>query len=156
MNSTSRPARPRSAVRRGACGVAAALMGAALAGGCVSWLTPAAQAASPAGDPVSGTATGTQLGGPVTATPPVVTGVSINRGYTQGGLTVTVTGTNLDSVISAAFGAVPATLVGCSDTTCIVVSPAVGETGVTDIRLTSPAGSSAVVPADQFYYIQKS
>jgi hypothetical protein len=85
-----------------------------------------------------------------------VTSVTPNSGSTTGGATVTIRGTNFDTVAgntTVKFGPNPATNVSCADVnTCSVLSPA--GTGTVDVQVTTPAGgTSPVSAADKFSYV---
>lgn len=57
---------------------------------------------------------------------PTITSVSPNSGATDGGTSVTITGTNLESVSNVMFGNASATIVSKAATTLVVTSPAEG------------------------------
>lgn len=83
---------------------------------------------------------------------PVVTGISPSSGSTAGGTSVTITGQYFAGLLSVDFGGYAAssvTLVSYDVITCL--SPA-QPAGTVDVRVTTPNGNSAVVPADQFDY----
>ena len=83
---------------------------------------------------------------------PSVTGVSANDGAYEGGTTVTITGTNFTGASAVKFGGTSATSFTVVSSTMIsAVSPG-GALGNVDITVTTPGGSSSVVPADQFTY----
>ena len=64
---------------------------------------------------------------------------------------MTITGTGFTGATAVDFGTTPATnLTVVSDTSITADSPA--GTGVVDVTVTTPAGTSAVTPADQFTY----
>lgn len=105
---------------------------------------------------------GTTLGSPSTAvltildnetTQPIVTSVSPSQGPTTGGTIVTILGGNFTDATSVSFGATTtANFVLASDDRIVVVSPS-GSTGTVDVRVTSPAGTSATSEASKFQYI---
>ena len=80
------------------------------------------------------------------------------RGPFKGQTRVAV-GTGFTGVTQVNFGPHAGTIVsgGASDTSLTVTSPAVTPTGgfeqVVDVTVVTPAGTSAIVPADQFTYI---
>ena len=83
---------------------------------------------------------------------PTVTAVSPTLAPTKGGGTVTLTGTAYDRVSSVTFGGVPATVVTrLSATQLRVTLPAHAE-GDVDVRVTTPGGTSVVVPAGRFTF----
>lgn len=86
------------------------------------------------------------------ASSPTVTSVSPNSGPTIGGTSVLITGTNFTGLTSAQFGSTPATSFNfISDTTINAVSPT--GTGIVDIRVSTPGGTSPITPNDQFIYL---
>jgi hypothetical protein len=92
-------------------------------------------------------------GGPANAAAaPAVTGVSPASGSVAGGDTVTVTGSGFTGATGVSFGTVAASnLIPVSDTQLTVTSsPAAA--GTVDVTVTTPAGTSAATPADQFTY----
>lgn len=86
-----------------------------------------------------------------TGGPPTITSVSPSSGPTAGGTTVTVTGTNFLGATQLTIGgtAVPFTI--HSATSISFVTPA-KTAGTVDIRVTTPAGTSANTSADNFTY----
>jgi hypothetical protein len=84
----------------------------------------------------------------------MVTGLSPTRGPTSGGTTVTLTGRGFTGAVHVAFGAVAASSFKVvSDSEIIAVSPAQG-TGLHNIYVSTPQGTSAAVAADEFTYGQ--
>jgi hypothetical protein len=98
---------------------------------------------------------------------PVVSGISPDTGSASGGTAVTITGTNLDDATSVKFGNTPATgitvLPRCwkkgGGVICdpwgpeqIQVTSPAGSAGSADVTVTTPGGTSRVVPADEFTY----
>ena len=90
------------------------------------------------------------------AATPSVASVSPAAGVTAGGTSVTITGTNFTAVTGVSFGATPATsYTVLNGTTVTATSPASpgGAAGPVDVTVTTPLGTSAIVPpADQFTY----
>ncbi len=83
---------------------------------------------------------------------PAVSAVSPIAGPIAGGTAVTITGTGFAGASSLSFGSVPATSYAIvSATEITAVSPAEGA-GAVDVQVTTPAGPSAISPADQFTY----
>jgi sugar lactone lactonase YvrE len=80
---------------------------------------------------------------------PAVTGVTPTTGPAAGGTVVTVSGSNLAGG-RVSFGAVAATGVTCTASSCTATSPA--GTGTLNVSVTTSAGTSASVVADQFTY----
>jgi len=83
---------------------------------------------------------------------PAVTAVTPNSGPSTGGTVVTITGTGFAGATAVMFGANPATNLTISDTAITATAPA-GAVGPVDITVTTPAGTSATSPADQFTYL---
>jgi uncharacterized protein (TIGR03437 family) len=93
----------------------------------------------------------------ITYTPvaPAITSLSVATGPVAGGTAVTITGTNLFTATNVStcvkFGGVAATsIVVVSNTSITCVSPA--GTGTVDVKVTTNAGTSSPVVADQFTY----
>ncbi|HEY3815050.1 MAG TPA: IPT/TIG domain-containing protein [Caulobacteraceae bacterium] len=87
----------------------------------------------------------------VLSPPPVITSVGPDSGSTSGGTTVNITGSGFTGVSAVSFGTTPATSFQfTSDGAMKAVAPA--GTGVVDIRITTPTGTSAITPADEFAY----
>jgi hypothetical protein len=93
--------------------------------------------------------------------PPAVTGVSVDGqspagGWVQGATLVTVTGSGFTGVTQVNFGSNPGTDVtptaGETDTSLTVTSPEANSPGTVDVTVINPAGTSPIVPADQFIY----
>jgi hypothetical protein len=83
---------------------------------------------------------------------PTVSAVAPALGPVTGGTTVTITGTNFTSASAVSFGNVPATRFNVSSPTQITaIAPPQGS-GAHSIRVTTPGGISAIVPADTFTY----
>jgi alpha-tubulin suppressor-like RCC1 family protein len=83
--------------------------------------------------------------------PPTVTGVAVAGGPTDGGTTVTISGTKLDSAVAVKFGPREAqTFTVDSESSISAISPP-GD-GAVDVTVTTPAGTSEAVSADRFVY----
>ncbi|OWK39897.1 Flagellar hook-length control protein FliK [Fimbriiglobus ruber] len=83
---------------------------------------------------------------------PVVTGVSPGSGPATGGITVTLTGTDLDAATTVDFNSTPATIVSGTATQLVVTVPAGTAGNAAYVTVTTPAGTSAVTSADYFTY----
>ncbi|HEY2912455.1 MAG TPA: IPT/TIG domain-containing protein [Candidatus Angelobacter sp.] len=83
---------------------------------------------------------------------PAVTSISPASGLLGGATTVTVTGVNLAGATSITFGPNPGTGINCAadGSSCTVFSPA--GSGIVDVQVTTPSGTSPVVSADRFTY----
>ncbi len=84
--------------------------------------------------------------------PPSLASVSPNSGPPAGGTTVTIMGSSFTGASAIQFGSIPAsTFSVASDTQMTAVSPP--GSGTVDVTVTTPAGTSAASPADQFTYV---
>jgi hypothetical protein len=81
---------------------------------------------------------------------PGVTNVSPNWYWTWGGVNVVITGNNFTGATAVKFGATGASFVVNSDTMITAVAPA--GSGLVDITVTTPLGTSAQCAADHFTY----
>ena len=81
---------------------------------------------------------------------PAVTGLSPNQGPMAGGNTVTITGTNFIGA-RLAFGTISDDYYTVVDGSHIVASVPSG-TGVVDVRVTTPSGTSAINAGDRYTY----
>ena len=81
---------------------------------------------------------------------PAVTGLNVSSGPTNGGTSVTITGTNMADA-TVAFGGVAAKITSDTATQIVATSPA-GE-GTADVIVTTPSGVSTAVQADKFTYL---
>jgi alpha-tubulin suppressor-like RCC1 family protein len=87
-----------------------------------------------------------------THVPPTVTGVSPERGSPLGGTSVTITGTRLIGATAVKFGSANAASFKVeSETSIKAVSPA--GSGIVDVTVTTPAGTSPTSAADHFSYL---
>jgi hypothetical protein len=83
---------------------------------------------------------------------PTVAGISPNSGPTIGGTSVTITGTGFTGATAVDFGTTAATdVVVANDTTITAESPA--GSGVANVTVTTPGGTSSATPADHFTYV---
>jgi hypothetical protein len=82
---------------------------------------------------------------------PVVTAVSPGSGGATGGTSVTITGTGLDDATAVSFGTTPASFVVDSSTSITATTPA-HATGVVDVTVSSPGGTSSAAPGDEFTF----
>ena len=86
---------------------------------------------------------------------PIVAAISPDFGPAAGGTKVTITGDNLCQATGADFGSVAATFsvarTGKAGV-CVVLATAPPGTGVVDVTVTSPGGTSATGPQDQYSY----
>jgi len=84
---------------------------------------------------------------------PTVTGVSPDVGPSSGDSSVTLTGTNLSGVTEINFGPNnPVDTYAVTSPTTIVATSPTG-TGTVDVTVTTPGGTSATNPGDQFTYV---
>ena len=99
---------------------------------------------TPAGTSVAATGSKFTYG-----TLPVVTAISPATGGS--GTVITITGTGFAGATSVQFGTVSATPSSVSDTQVVVTAPT-GVSGAVDIRVVTPAGTSAIVTAGRFTF----
>jgi hypothetical protein len=86
---------------------------------------------------------------------PTVTKVEPKEGFIEGGTQVTITGTNLSGATAVKFGSTNATTFAVnSETSISAVSPPPTESGraVNVTVTTTPGGTSAISPVDEFTY----
>ncbi len=87
---------------------------------------------------------------------PAVTGLSANSGPLTGGTLVVISGAGLQYATAVDFGGYYADFTVNADGTLTATSPDVsyaGNVGSVDVTVTTPAGTSTDVPADQFTYV---
>ncbi|MCJ8055281.1 putative Ig domain-containing protein [Shinella curvata] len=84
---------------------------------------------------------------------PTVTSVSPTAGPTAGGMSVTITGTNLSGATGVTFGGTAASWFTVLNGTTITATSPAGAVGTVDIRVTTIGGTSAVSAADQYTYV---
>ena len=83
---------------------------------------------------------------------PTVSSVSPASGPTGGGTGVTITGTNLTGATGVKFGTASATSVVVVSSTSVTATSPAGAAGVVDVTVTTPGGTSAASPTDEFTY----
>jgi len=85
--------------------------------------------------------------------PPTVTGIAPRHGPTGGGTLVGITGANLGGATAVDFGSTPAESFTVNSGHVILASSPPGSAGTTvDVTVTTPHGTSATGPADDFSY----
>jgi hypothetical protein len=84
---------------------------------------------------------------------PTVASVSPASGNALGGTVVTVTGTNFTGATATRFGTTAGTSVRVSSATRLTVTTPRHAPGVVDVRVVTPAGTSAIVTADRFTFV---
>jgi len=89
----------------------------------------------------------------VTPAPPVITGIAPAEGLTAGGGTVTIIGSGLRGVTAVSFGDAVEHLLGSGTGDSITIRTPSHDVGVVDVTVTTPGGTSAITPADQFSYV---
>ena len=105
------------------------------------------------GAPISSTLPAVEITiSPTSPTTPTVINVSPNNGPVGGGTSVTITGTQFTDVSAVKFGTIPATAYTVNSATSMTASSPAATAGTVDITVTTPAGTSATSPADQFNY----
>ncbi|WP_456791499.1 IPT/TIG domain-containing protein [Bradyrhizobium sp. USDA 4506] len=82
---------------------------------------------------------------------PTVTSLSPTSGPEAGGTVVTISGTNLANASAVKFGASAATSFTVNSATSLIATAPAG-TGVVDVVVTTPGGTSATSAADQYTY----
>jgi hypothetical protein len=82
---------------------------------------------------------------------PIVTSVAPSAGPLAGGTSVIITGTNLSGATEVDFAGNPASFVVNSGTKITATSPA--GSGLVDVTVTTPGGTSATGAGDQFSYV---
>jgi len=84
---------------------------------------------------------------------PYVTGLDTTLGLVAGGTPVMISGDDLSGVTAVYFGSTPATSFAYDDNsqTITAVAPA-GAAGTVDVTVTTPIGTSDIVPTDRFTY----
>ncbi len=102
----------------------------------------------------AGTGTGTNLFNFITPlSAPVVTSVTASSGPPGGGTVVTIAGSGFTGATAVTFGATPATIFTVNSPTSITATSPVG-TGIVNVTVVTPGGTSAISPADQFSYVK--
>lgn len=86
-------------------------------------------------------------------TVPSVTGVAPDTGSTEGGTSVTISGTQLGKATAVEFGSTPATQFSVKSSTTIYATAPAGDAGTVDITVTTPSGPTAPNPSDAFTYV---
>jgi IPT/TIG domain len=89
---------------------------------------------------------------PPPVSPPTVTGVTPGTGPTAGGTLVTLSGTHLTGATAVTFGGAAGTGITAVSATSLKVTTPVHATGIVDVRVTTPAGTSAVTAAGKFQF----
>jgi IPT/TIG domain len=84
---------------------------------------------------------------------PTITSISPSFGSVTGGTPVTIAGTNFTGATSVHFGTSAATAVTVVNATTITAQAPAGATGVVDVTVTTPNGTTAANVGDQFTYI---
>src|SRR5262249_2339700 len=93
----------------------------------------------------------------IAASAPAVTSLSPSSGYTTGGTEVTISGTNFTGASEVKFGTQDAEFFDVdSDTQITAYAPASDTTGIVDVTVTTPSGTSTTSSADQFTYSDQS
>ncbi|MDP4271898.1 MAG: IPT/TIG domain-containing protein, partial [Bacteroidota bacterium] len=100
----------------------------------------------------AGTSYGTEVSF-TTAPPPAITGISPTSGSTEGGTTVTITGTNFTGATAVKFGSTNATSFTVNAAPQITAISPAGSAGAVDVTVTTAGGTSATSASDQFTYV---
>jgi len=84
--------------------------------------------------------------------PPTLSGLSPNSGGINGGTYVTITGTNLSTVMMVKFGDTVAGFIPGSDTSITAISPGEGNPDTVAVTVVTVGGTTPGTPADVFTY----
>ena len=84
---------------------------------------------------------------------PTITAISATAGPTTGGTSFTITGTNLTGASSVSFGGTAAASYTVNSATSITVTAPAHATGLVDVTVTTPNGTSATSSDDQFTFV---
>jgi DNA-binding beta-propeller fold protein YncE len=84
---------------------------------------------------------------------PAVSAVTPSAGPTDGGNSVTISGTRLGNATAIAFGSAPATSFTVDSPTQITATVPAGTVGTVDVTVTTPGGNSATSVADDYTYV---
>jgi YVTN family beta-propeller protein len=84
--------------------------------------------------------------------PPAVSSISPASGLSAGGGTVTITGIHLSGAGAVSFGGTPATAVHVVNDYTVTATIPAHAGGTVDVTVTTPAGTSATGPGDQYTY----
>jgi hypothetical protein len=88
----------------------------------------------------------------VPVSPPSVTSISPTSGSTNGGTSVTISGSNLGGALSVYFGSVKGTIASDSSGAVVATAPAAAA-GTVDVIVNTVGGASAKTSADHFTYV---
>jgi hypothetical protein len=88
-----------------------------------------------------------------TSSAPTVTSVSPNTGPTAGGTTVAIKGTNLAGATAVSVGGQAATGISVASASEVDATVPPGSAGTVDVTVTTPVGTSATSPTDEFTYV---
>jgi hypothetical protein len=92
----------------------------------------------------------------VAAPVPMVTALSVTSGPPTGGAYITIIGSGFAGVMGVSFGGTAATGISAdSDNRLLVLVPA-HVAGTVDVIITTPGGTSAIAPGDQYSYVASS
>lgn len=86
---------------------------------------------------------------------PSVTGITPASGPVVGGTDVTITGTGFTGAVMVNFGTEPATSVKVTSDMIIKATSPAHASGVVDVTVITPGGTSPVVTAGEFTYVDK-
>jgi hypothetical protein len=149
-----------SALARGGAGPATArAQGAHARGGGASAAGPSEQSGAPAGTATGSTPASSGASGQVPlavpaegAARPVVSGLDPASGPASGGVWVTISGSGFSGATAVSFGTAPATAFAVVSPTELRAEAPAHAPGRVEVRVTTPAGTSAPVPGDLFTY----
>jgi hypothetical protein len=87
---------------------------------------------------------------PFTSGPPIFLGMEPVQGTPRGGHNVRIHGKNFGGATEVHFGAASAAIVSVSNTVVVAVAPP--GIGVVDVTVTTPLGTTATTPGDEYTY----
>lgn len=85
--------------------------------------------------------------------PPSIKKLTPNKGPAAGGISVTISGANLESAIAVDFGATPAASFVINSSSSITAVAPTAPAGLVDVRITTPFGVSAIVLGDRYKFL---
>lgn len=85
-----------------------------------------------------------------------ITSLEPSGGTTLGGTNVTINGNKFTGATAVHFGAIPVgSFTVVDDTKITTSSPATSSTGVVDVTVTTPSGTTPIAKADEYTYVSK-
>ena len=84
---------------------------------------------------------------------PTLSAISVTAGPTTGGSSFTLSGTNLTGATGVSFGGTAATSFAVNSATSMTVTSPAHASGLVDITVTTPNGTTTISAADQFTFV---